>query len=79
MVADVYRGGVQNLQMAGTGLQPQVAVAADRVGVNVIGHGLADLQVFLHHSLLRGVRRVDVENEITPRWRDVVVEFNRKL
>ena len=50
---------------AGLGAQPQVAVVGGQIGVDAAGDVLAQRQRFFQHLLALGVRRMDVEDEVS--------------
>jgi len=78
VVQQVDGGAVGHTQRAGQGAQPQVAVQRDRIGVHRQRHVLADREQFLQHLLARGVRGVDVEDEVATGLRHLVVELQRQ-
>ncbi|OQC00389.1 MAG: hypothetical protein BWX79_02975 [Alphaproteobacteria bacterium ADurb.Bin100] len=60
-------------------LQPHEAGVGDRIGVQVQRQSLADAQRLADHGLVARLRGLDVEDEITARLGDVVVQFNREF
>ena len=79
MMVHIHRGAITDRQRSGRGPEFQIAVVADRVGVQIRLKNLADAQSFAKHVLLGCLCGMNVEKEIATRVSDLVTQFNRKF
>ena len=78
-MCQVDRGAVLQLERSGPGAQAHVAVAVDRVGVDLRIDRLAEEQVLGRNLLARGVGSVDIEHKIGAKLVNFVVQFDVQL
>ena len=64
MLIDVYRGQIADVQRAGSGGQAEVTGEGGRVGLDVAGDRLADLQLLADDGLGFRLGGVDIEDKI---------------
>ena len=78
-VVEIYRRLIAHRQRPGIGPQPKQPGLCEGIGMQVGQQWLADGQRLAHNRMLRRLRGMDAENEITTRFGDVVIQFDGKF